>query len=291
MVCEEKSGGVPGFFFWAGRLGYNGCARNKGRRMVFDVSPLIPEAQPVVLQAARIYWEHARPWFVGLLAHGSALKGDYIPGCSDVDMQLFLRGSLFDENGSIPLDMSLAIQRDLAKIDPAPFQYIQCYPIPDYPASPGRKHDIGPIPDTYHMVIGQLPVPEATPQQVRERAIRLLANPKTIAHKIPNDLLEHGGGRLERNVRWLCTDVWPTLYNVLTCRAENPLAVWKLPKSRAIALLPEEEPMGEAIRLFYKEVWAYYTGGTKLEQALEVISRGTTFIQLAEEWYRQVAAS
>jgi hypothetical protein len=46
---------------------------------VFDISPVVPEARAIVQKAAEIYWRHTKPYFVGLLIHGSALKGDLFP--------------------------------------------------------------------------------------------------------------------------------------------------------------------------------------------------------------------
>ncbi|MEO7003466.1 MAG: hypothetical protein ABI068_16690 [Ktedonobacterales bacterium] len=53
---------------------------------VIDVSRLMVEAQPIARAAAEVYLRHTTPWFVGLVAHGSALKGGFIAGCSDVDL-------------------------------------------------------------------------------------------------------------------------------------------------------------------------------------------------------------
>lgn len=61
----------------------------------FDVSALVPEARPIAHAAAGVYLRHAEPWFVGLLAHGSALKGGFIPDCSDIDFQLYLDPAVF----------------------------------------------------------------------------------------------------------------------------------------------------------------------------------------------------
>src|SRR5438477_12240839 len=102
---------------------------------------------------------------------------------------------------------------------------------------------------------------------------------------IANDLLHHGSGRLVRDTRLLCTYVWPTRYNVLTCRADDPLEVWKLPKEAAIASLPEDEPPGREIRSFYERVQAYYLREPSIEAALEVIEQGVRFLEAAKFWY------
>jgi hypothetical protein len=62
---------------------------------MLNLSPLTPEARPIVEAAAAIYLRHFQPWFVGLVVHGSALKGGFLPGCSDIDLLLFLDRQAF----------------------------------------------------------------------------------------------------------------------------------------------------------------------------------------------------
>ncbi len=252
---------------------------------MFDVSPLVPEAQPIAAAAARVYWQHTERWFVGLLVHGSALKGGFIPGCSDIDVQLFLHDSIFDETGNMPLEVAAAIQEGLAKIDPAPFQYIQCYPLPERPQAEESKSDFILVPATYHVLAGSIPRPEATAEQVRDKAVSYMQKLQPGALAYANHLLQHGGGRLQRHVRLLCTNVWPTLYSLLVCTAIDPLEVWRLPKQEAIARVPEEEPAGRQIRAFYQSVQAYYGGSQTVEAALELYKNGAAFLYLAKEQY------
>ena len=169
---------------------------------MIDVSPLVPEARQATLAAAEVYVRHTRPWFVGLLAVGSALKGGYIPGCSDIDLHLYLADSAFDRDGILPLDLGLAVHRDLAKIDPTPFEYIQCQALRSRLTEGNELSSMGPIPGTYHVLVGELPVPEATADQVYDRANRDLAGLRSQPFDIAGNLLEHGGGRLGRDVRF-----------------------------------------------------------------------------------------
>lgn len=244
---------------------------------MFDISPVVPEARDIVQRAAPVYWDHTQEWFLGLLIHGSALKGGFISGCSDIDMQLFLRDEAFAADGQLPLELSLAIHRDIARIDPAPFQYIQCYAVPGHLTPGEKKGDIGPVPGTYHMLAGDLPVPEATAEQILSKSRRYLAELEIDPSRLAGRLLQHGGGILERGVRFLCTEIWPTLYCLLACRAADPLAVWRLPKEEAIALLPEDTPPGREIRLFHELAKAYYLGDQSVERALPLIASGHNF--------------
>ncbi|HZR40993.1 MAG TPA: hypothetical protein VFB12_12795, partial [Ktedonobacteraceae bacterium] len=193
----------------------------------------------------------------------------------------------FDSTRELPLNVTMAIQRDLSQIDPAPFQYIQAYTkSPDLVSHKVRGH-VGPIPGAYHMIYGHLPVPEATVAEVLQGARKTLERNTNFIANTSEDLLGHGGGRLERSIRFMCTDVWPTLYSMLTLRAEQPLAIWRLPKEAAIARLLEDEPAGTAIRQFYHRVYAYYNSDHSLESALAVIEQGVEFLQAADLWYRE----
>jgi hypothetical protein len=241
---------------------------------MFNVSQLTQPAQSIVQAATQVYLNHTQAWFIGLIAHGSAVKGGFIPGCSDIDLQLYLENAAFSEYGLLPLSISMAIQRDLSHIDPTPFQYIQCYALPPRP----QQGFVGPIPGAYQIIAGTLPVPQATTDQLYESARKamLVLNP-TLPY-IHTSLLEHRGGRLAQQVRFVCTDVWPVLYHVLTLQHPDPIHIWGLPKAQAIDLLPPNTTIGQVIRAFYRAVLTYYAGEQTVEQALTVFESAITFL-------------
>lgn len=90
-------------------------------------------------------------------------------------------------------------------------------------------------------------------------------------------------------VRWLCTDVWPKLYQVLTLQYDDAPRIWGLPKQQAIALLPQDTPLGKAIRAFYQAVQIYYPAEASVEQALAVIERGVVFLRTAKAWWSETS--
>ena len=249
---------------------------------MIDVSAVTSEARQIVRAAAAVYLRHAGRHSVGLLIQGSALKGSFIPGNSDIDLQLYLDDAAFTNRGQLPLAVCLAIHRDLSKVNPAPFRYIQCDALPKTP----RVNHVGPVPGTYHLIAGHLPVPEATEEQVREaahRALQTLMPPPTF---VTNNLLEHGGGRLSATIRLLCTKVWPTLYNVLTLQ-EDPFTVWRLPKDQVIQRIPSATALGRSVRMFYSAVLTYYPSEAAIEPALDAIEQGVAVLQAADDWYRE----
>ncbi|HYM16564.1 MAG TPA: hypothetical protein VEZ14_13490 [Dehalococcoidia bacterium] len=246
---------------------------------MIDVSGLVPEAQPIAERAAIVYIHHAGRDFRGLIAHGSAVKGGVIPNCSDIDLQLYLDGRAFDAAGHLPLDRQIALHRDLARIDPAPFHYIQCYAI----GTRLRDGWTGPIPGAYRILAGHLPIPEATEEQLRRSAaVRLAALDPWPAY-LKDSLLDHGRGRLERNVRLLCTEVWPALYELLILGGEDAIPTWNLTKQAAMARLPADSPAATAIRGFHAAVCAYFADVTSIADALDAITHGIAFLTAAKQ--------
>jgi hypothetical protein len=254
---------------------------------VLDTSRLVPPARSIVETAAAIYIRHTQHWFVGLLVHGSALKGDFIPGCSDIDFHLYLDKQAFSASTGLPLETCLSIQRDLAELDPAPFRYIQCQAFLD--ALP--EEQIGPIPGAYLLLAGGIPVTLATQSQLREAARKRLAGLDAVSKYVVDSLLEHGKERLSWHVRWLCTQVWPTVYQVLVLQGREPFSIWRLPKTQALALLPPETPLGQTIRAFHQAVQTYYPSEKAVEEGLAVISTGVSFLQTAASWWQEQQSS
>ncbi len=245
-----------------------------------DVAKLVPEAQPVARAAAAVYIRHTHRWLLGLLAHGSALKGGFIPGCSDVDMQLFLSEDAFDSDGRLPLALGFAIQRDLANIPLGPFQYVQCYA-----RSPQSRDQMGgPIPGAYHMILGVLPIPEANAENLRKSAERALANLRPTPEYIESGLLIYSKPRLERHVRLMCTDVWPFMYHVLSLTEPDPLAMWRLPKREAIAILPTAMGLRHEAEAFLRVVRNGYEGEQTPDQLIAIIAQGVTFRTAVADW-------
>ncbi|GHO44852.1 hypothetical protein [Ktedonospora formicarum] len=257
---------------------------------MFDISPLDPLVQPIALEAAKVYYKHTYPWFIGLGIHGSAYKGGYIPGCSDIDLKLFLRDEALTPYGELPLEIGQAIQRDLACIDPTPFSYIQTMVLTPGPRG-NRPTDWSlPIPGTYHMLAGNIPTREQTEAETLAKCHETLQRARRGIINVSGDLLHHGSGKLERATRFLCTDVWPTLYSYRSVQTGRPFTIWSLPKDQVISQLPEDDEIGRAIRDFHTHAIHYFTQKHTTEGALTVIASGVAFLQLVEQRYQTMTA-
>jgi hypothetical protein len=257
------------------------CMSGEQEELMLDVSQVVPEAQSIVRAATNVYLHHLGQWRMGVIVHGSALKGGYISGCSDVDLQIYLDSAAFTSQELLPLEVCLALHRDLALIDPSPFQYIQGYALQPKP----RKGYVGPIPGAYQVVTGVLPIPEATEEELQNSARSALERLSPPMAYLPGGLLQSGGGKLARQVRFLCTDVWPMLYHVLTIQQENGLEMWKLPKQKAMELLPEGSSTAQNLFAFYQTLCRYYPAQASVEEALKSIEYGVAFLQSVKLWW------
>ncbi len=242
----------------------------------------VEEARGIVEAVADVYQSHMKEWFVGLIVFGSAVKGGFIPRCSDIDFQLFLKGAAFDSDGCLSLALGLAIHRDLSKVDPEPFRYIQCTP---FSTQRLARENFGPVPETYLVVRGHLPVSEATAEQLVESAKHELSALDPSPDFIRKGLLDHGAGRLERDLRLLCTKVWPVFFHVLSIHSDDPIWAWQLPKDRASDELPEDLGLRRGMREFYESVLKYYPEERTGPEALDLIEKGVVFLSAAKTWW------
>jgi hypothetical protein len=98
-------------------------------------------------------------------------------------------------------------------------------------------------------------------------------------------LLEHGSGNNGRLVGFLCIDLWPTLYQLLTIQEQDGLRIWRLPKPKAIALLRQESQLAQTASAFYQALHLYYPQANSVEDAIRVIEAGIAFFEQARIWW------
>lgn len=218
--------------------------------------------------------------FVGLIVQGSAVKGGFIEGCSDIDYILYMDDSAFDEAKKLPVDRCIAIHRELAAVDVRPFRYIQFSVL-----SPEQNGYVGPVPGSYRLLAGRLPVPEATDDELYADAVRSLRDLQPDRAFDPHALLDHGEGRIERCSRLMCTKLWPIAYQLLTVVHRNGVAIWNLKKQDVVSKLAAIPAVASEITSFYRSVQAYYPREQSVEGALAVIRDGIAFIYAAKSYW------
>jgi hypothetical protein len=207
-----------------------------------------------------------------------------IRGSSDLDYMAFVSPAIVTPSGELPLDRAIGIQHDLARIDAAPFRYVQgkVYPI-------GRGPETSFIPGTCEVVTGSPDIPLATRQGLLDAAERDLArlDIAAIQDRLSNALLDHGEGRLARQVRLLCTDVWPTMFQVAALAMGDGLAAWQRTKLEIVAILGDDPVVGPPLQGWMTAILHHHAVGESVDSALEAIASGVAFLDAAARWHRE----
>jgi predicted nucleotidyltransferase len=247
-----------------------------------DVSGLLPEAREIASAIAQVCLEELGDSLVTLLFHGSAVKGGVILGSSDLDFVLIVAPELLTEGDELPLARAASLHRRLATIDPDPFRYLQ-----GYVGTRDRPPAAGFIPDAYAVVYGSADVPLATSAQLLDAAAHALSTLDRAGQRdrLSSALVKHGTGRLDREVRMLCTDVWPTVAHI-SCLAEHDgIAAWQRTKFENVALLERDPIMAGPVRAWHAAITQHYAAGETVDSGLAAISAGSDLLDAAAEWY------
>jgi len=248
-----------------------------------DLDGMQPVARNVAGQVADVYIQHLGSDLVSFVAHGSGVKGGLISGSSDLDFAAIVRPGCVTPGGELPLERVVPLHRDLARIDVEGFRYVQVY----VDGQVG-KQPVGFIPGTFHVLVGSQDVPVATAANLVESARVSLAalDPARLRDRLGNALLDHGEGRLVRQVRLLCTDVWPTMYQVACLQADDPVQSWQRTKHDVVRHLGTDPVVGEPLRHWWDAVNAHYAAGETVETSLSALMSGVAFLEAATTWYR-----
>lgn len=247
-----------------------------------NVSGLLPEAREI---AGAIAWgclEELGDSLVTLLFHGSAVKGGVIRGSSDLDFVLIVAPELLTEGYELPLTRATSLHRRLATIDPTPFRYLQ-----GYVGTRDRPPGAGFIPDAYAVVHGSTDVPLATSEQLLDAAANALSTLDRPGQRdrLSSALIKHGTGRLDREVRLLCTDIWPTVAHISSLAENDGIAAWQRTKFENVALLERDPILEGPVRAWHAAITQHYAAGETVDSGLAAISAGSDLLDAAAEWY------
>lgn len=248
-----------------------------------DVSGMQSVARPIAHEVVGIMRRYLADGLLGVVVHGSAVKGGFISGGSDVDFGHFVDGRALDpRTRQLPLNTALAIHADLAALRLAPFRYVQTFVQGPEPSRMSRF-----APGTFHVVFVDPPVVVVTERELQVEAFKALRglDPVERSGYYSRRLLHHVEWNLDRHVRFLCTEVWPLLYHIAALTSGDGVGSWRLTKLEAIDRLPGETPVAETIGRFHTLVVDHYASGERTETALEVLRQGYDFFEATAAWY------
>ncbi len=241
-----------------------------------------PEARELVSRLTDLCQRQFSSGLRTLVIHGSAAKGGVIPGSSDLDFVMIVEPRLLTAGGELPFERVVEFHAGLARIDPEPFLYLQGNIYPH-----GSPKGIGFIPGTYHVALGDRDVPLATSESLVESAHSALArfDPDGYRNDRSNALLNHGEARLFRQVRWMCTDIWPMAFHIATLVDGDGIRTWQHTKHQTVAFLTHDPIVGGPLARWLDAVTRHYASGETTATALEALTAGVAFLDAASRWY------
>lgn len=262
--------------------------RDQARITVPSLPNVQPEAREIVSRLVDLCERQFGPDLRTLVIHGSGAKGGIIPGSSDLDFVMIVTPDLLTPGGELPFDRAVAFHAELARIDPAPFLYLQGNVYAGGDAKATRL-----IPGTYHIALGDPDVPLATSDTLIASAHSALArfDPDAYRNDRSNALLNHGEARLYRQVRWMCTDIWPMAFHIATLIEGDGLTAWRRTKHGTVAFLAQAPIVGGPLEGWLDAITRHHASGETTATALEALAVGVAFLDAASRWYRVWTAS
>ncbi|MDQ3640962.1 MAG: hypothetical protein M3450_05710 [Actinomycetota bacterium] len=172
-------------------------------------------AAPIALALSRAASDVLGPRLLSFVAYGSAVTGDILPGYSDFDVAMAVRGL-------ITLHDALSLEAVTGELDIAPFNY--CQPkFLDVTAA-----DAVLVPKTFVVVVGHDPPPAwiFSAPQLRTSGEQWLAGlPAVLAHDAADWSFTTSASR-PRQARLHLTRVKPSLRALLVHHGCDPVTTW-----------------------------------------------------------------
>lgn len=236
-----------------------------------------------MIEAARAaFGEHLR----GAILKGSALKGDFIEGYSDLDVHLFVDAAAMRGVDVPALDRALAFQKLFGSVEPRDYGVNSCQLFfvtwGRYPAGWVR-----PIPGAYEVIYGALPpgFTDLDPADyVRGAHDWLDASPRWI-----DTLLGRFVDKPDRTVadliRLAGTILKPVPYCAAVILHGDPFRIWRLPLAEVLPLVAAEISPSGSLGAFFARVqeWPAIEGDP--DQLRELFRLALTALQEAADWH------
>lgn len=206
----------------------------------------------LVLDAARsAFGDHLR----AAILKGSALKGDFIPGYSDLDIHCFVDRAVMATPELPQLDYAFAFQAAFGGVEPRAYGVNSCQVYflawNDYPAGWVR-----PIPGTYQLIYGELPsnFTEVDPADYVVSSRQYLDGLAKWRETIIGRFLDKPDSQLAPSVRLAGIILKPSCYCVLTVLGGDPFRSWRLPIAEAAPAASAAIGGTGALAAYFREV-------------------------------------
>ncbi|MBK5112531.1 MAG: hypothetical protein KGD59_01605 [Candidatus Heimdallarchaeota archaeon] len=213
------------------------------------------------------------------LIHGSMVKGGLIEGFSDLDVQVFLKESSFDEF-DLKLEKCMKIQNLVGNLDAPQIgaQYLQMYFY-----NPNNMPDwyTPPIKGSYKILFGKLPKElDFSEENFKIRMIKSLKGlPAEVSTTIRSfaDCLDK---TVYRRTRLIATKIFPIMYSLLSYDLEHPNEIWAKTKFEALDLFCQKYE-NENISEFFNLIQLLAKDHNDLELMKQAFFVGVEFLKEA----------
>lgn len=212
---------------------------------------MLKEYEDAIAGLGRDFVEACRSVFgeslVAIIIKGSAVKGGFIPGLSDVDLHIYLKDDAFAYSDFLKLELGLSLQE---KMDELIREYdFGGGPVQVIMINVSKPRDwSAPLPGTYIVLYGnECPEPPPSAEAMLEYDRTNLQNPQ-YGYGLVNSLVDKTSDLLAGYVRRLNAAVTPTLYRVLSVLTREPFKAWKMTRFEVLEALEELDI--EAVRQF-----------------------------------------
>ncbi len=190
-----------------------------------------------------------------VILKGSALKGDFIPYYSDLDLHAFLSADALLDGRAPRRELALALQAGLGRLRPSDYGcnsfQVSFLDWSSYPDDWAR-----PLPGTYTVVHGVLP-----PGFTEVSAADYLPHCRAALQRLPGvtssllgRIADKPDSGLPPLLRLAGTELKAALYCALTLRTGDPDRAWRLPLGAALDELAPYLAAGEALRAYFRAV-------------------------------------
>lgn len=175
-----------------------------------------------------------------VLLKGSALKGDFVPGYSDLDLHCFLSPEVMVGRAAPTPELAMRFQSAIGKLEPRDYG---CNSFQLYFLNHERYPDgwAKPVPGSYVVIHGETPdgFGEVTREEYLEHARNALSRlPVTAAQ-----LIERGIDKPDRSLppilRLAGIELKQATYAAASLLTGDPLLIWTLPRQEVLSRLRE----------------------------------------------------
>lgn len=194
----------------------------------------------------------------GMIAKGSAIKGDFIPDYSDFDVHIFAR----DEVMRAPLvphaSIAIPFQERFSAIDIGRYRVSQIQ-VMVISASEHPPDWVPAMPGAYRLISGSLPdgLPEITDDLLRQHARDGLVRWSGWVDTVLARIIDKSDGQLADNVRLTGTIMKAALYEAAIVLGDTPTHTWRRPLTDVLAMVePDRLPDRQATR-FFEHAWRW----------------------------------